>query len=170
MKYALLLFSALACSVYADDEMDFSATADDVKIIQYTVTLYKDSSKDEAQWRVVRDKAIDTVQRGHAGERDIVLDSVIQSLQALMIDGANVHGDITVALSSGECDRSICGDTCGCAEKYRGLCPCSLEVKKGNVCCGNAVLDNDSQLISENSSSSIAKEDSIGTCHSACNS
>jgi hypothetical protein len=115
----------LAPALCARDCAEQSSCGED-RIIQYTVTLYRDSEKyDVDRWERMKQDARGVVARGQQQVREDVLQVVTDAIQNVSTDGQGIHGEISVSVSDGDYSQARCGDMCACTKRYGGLCPCS---------------------------------------------
>jgi hypothetical protein len=129
-------------------EENIETTADDVGMIRYTITIFKDKDRyslsdwDEATRGAVGKFRNITPQ--HGDWVDEVVEDIRTSLNKAFDPNAprsGIHAEVKVQMSSGERPSDCkCGDKCACGVHYAGNCPCSLETAKAypaevRVCC-----------------------------------
>ena len=113
---------AFAPALFAAE--DNQCSRDKERIIQYTVTVYREGSDfDTEKWGAMTNDANRAISCGRGAEEGDVLEAVMAGLKNMYTDGKGIHGEITVSVSSGECEQESCKG-CDCKKRYNGMCPC----------------------------------------------
>jgi len=133
-------------AIFLEENID--DTCDDVSMIRYTITIFKDKDRhsmgdwDQATRSTV--KRFKDVSSQHDDWVEDIIDDIRVSLHKAFDPGAprsGIHAEVKVQMSSGEQPSDCkCGSKCDCGTKYAGNCPCSLETPKSypaeiRVCC-----------------------------------
>lgn len=119
--------------------VDIQKELDNAKVIRFSITIYRNETQyDQDAWKETVQKTADLIELASREGTDVeFVDGVVNSIRHMhkrsnINDG--IHGEIKVGLGAGECE---CGSGCDCAEKYKGLCPCSA--LEGSDCKGEQV-------------------------------
>lgn len=129
-------------------EENLEATADDVGMIRYTITIFKDKERySMGDWDDATRSAVKKFRNMNSHDGDWV-DEVLEDIRTSLTKAfdpnaprSGIHAEVKVQMSSGERPSDCkCGDKCGCGTRYAGNCPCSLETVKAypaevRVCC-----------------------------------
>ncbi len=155
----------VAPALYARDCAE-QLSGSEERIIQYTITMYRDSEKYDAdRWEDMKQDAHRAIARGRQEVRGDVLQAVTDAIQNISTDGEGIQGEISVSISDGACsDR--CGDKCSCTKRYGGLCPCPKnEGESTKSCCENNMTE--CKAVCEKSECD-KDADCMKTCKEAC--
>lgn len=131
-------------------EENIETTADDVSMIRYTITVFKDKDQNRysvGDWDNITRSAVKkfrNITPEHGDWVDEMVDDIRETLTRAFDPYASrsgIHAEVKVQMSSGE--RPVdckCGRKCECATRYAGNCPCSLETPKAypaevRACC-----------------------------------
>lgn len=129
-------------------EENIETTADDVSMIRYTITIFKDKDRySMGDWDDATRGAVGKFRNmtsQHGDWVDEVVEDIRTSLNKAFDPNAprsGIHAEVKVQMSSGARPSDCkCGDKCACGDHYAGNCPCSLETVKAypaevRVCC-----------------------------------
>lgn len=123
-------------TIFLEESLD--DTCDDVSMIRYTITIFKDKERHSmGDWdcatRSTVQRFTDLSAQHNDWVEDIVDDIRVSLHKAFAPDAprCGIHAEVKIQMSSGEQPSDCkCGSKCGCATRYAGNCPCSLETPK----------------------------------------
>ena len=158
-----LMFAPVLC---AQDCAEQSSQAEE-RIIQYTVTLYRDREKYDAdRWEGMKEDAHRVVTRVRQEVRGDVLQAVTDAIQNVSTDSEGIHGEISVSISDGACSQDRCGDGCTCTKRYGGLCPCPKNDPECTKSCSEKDMTECKAVCEQ--SECCKDADCMKTCKEAC--
>lgn len=123
-------------AIFLEENID--DTCDDVSMIRYTITVFKDKERhsmgdwDQATRSTV--KRFKDVSSQHNDWVEDIIDDIRVSLHKAFDPDAprsGIHAEVKIQMSAGSCPSDCkCATKCGCVKRYAGNCPCSLETAK----------------------------------------
>lgn len=121
-------------------EHDMEQTSDEVGMIRYTITVFKDKDRySMGDWDCATRNTVNQFKFMNDQDANWVDDMVFEIHELLLkafdpqARRTGIHAEVKVQMSSGKKPRDCkCGDSCECAKRYAGNCPCSLETPKAH--------------------------------------
>ncbi len=149
---------AFASALFAIECTDESSLDSSERILQYTVTVYRDDTDfDTEKWAALTQDAHRAIEYGRGEQKEELVDAVIAGLKNMNSGGKGIYGDISISVSSGSCDQKKCCKECECAQRYRSMCPCpNINAEDCNGCCSEEDMKSCMQQCTE-------------TCNAVCN-